>query len=534
MDVFSKSDPMCVVSFRPFGTQNWQEMQRTECIQNCLNPEWVTKTRLSYMFEEQQHIKFDVYDLDSKSQRLSDHDFIGTCATTVGQIVSAGTLRLDLMNPEYRNGTNGTLVVSCEELSSCKDELELQFLGKKLDKKDWFGSSDPFLTFSRANEGGGYTLVHKTEHINNNVNPLWAKFNIPVRTLCNGDHDRNIKVECFDHNDNGNHSVIGEFFVTVRQLVRGPGPENIHNCINPKKQSKKKSYKNSGEIHLVHCEMRKAYSFLDYIQGGTELACTISIDFTASNGNPRNPDSLHYVAYGGQLNQYEMAIKCVGEIIEDYDTDKLFPVLGFGARLPPAGELSHMFYVNGHPDNPYCERIGGVLSAYKGCISRIQLYGPTNFAPTINHVANIAQQFRDGSQYFILLIITDGIITDMPQTKTAIVNAAKLPLSIIIVGVGNADFDNMEELDGDTVRVTAPDGRVAARDIVQFVPFRNFLRQGTNLQISRLHLAREVLAEIPEQFTSYMKANRIVPRPPSNNPTRQLPPNPEAAVGLNF
>ena len=45
------------------------------------------------------------------------------------------------------------------------------------------------------------------------------------------------------------------------------------------------------------------------------------------------------------------------------------------------------------------------------------MYGPTNFAPTVNHVASIARQFKDGSQYFILLIITDGIITDMPQTR---------------------------------------------------------------------------------------------------------------------
>ena len=107
--------------------------------------------------------------------------------------------------------------------------------------------------------------------------------------------------------------------------------------------------------------MRKAYSFLDYIRGGTELAATISIDFTASNGNPRNPDSLHYIQYGG-MNQYELAIKSVGEIIEDYDSDKLFPTLGFGARIPPRGDVSHMFYVNGHPDNPYCERIGGKFS----------------------------------------------------------------------------------------------------------------------------------------------------------------------------
>jgi hypothetical protein len=32
-------------------------------------------------------------------------------------------------------------------------------------------------------------------------------------------------------------------------------------------------------------------------------------------------------------------------------------------------------------------------------------------------MAGIAREFVDGSQYFILLIITDGIITDMPQTK---------------------------------------------------------------------------------------------------------------------
>jgi hypothetical protein len=68
--------------------------------------------------------------------------------------------------------------------------------------------------------------------------------------------------------------------------------------------------------------------------------------------------SLHYFG-SGMPNQYETAIKAVGEIIEDYDTDKLFPVLGFGARLPPDGRISHCFYVNGHDSNPYCQRMSG-------------------------------------------------------------------------------------------------------------------------------------------------------------------------------
>ena len=46
-------------------------------------------------------------------------------------------------------------------------------------------------------------------------------------------------------------------------------------------------------------------------------------------------------------------------------------------------------------------------------------------------------------------MLTDGAITDMPQTKQAIIAASRLPLSIIIVGVGEANFDAMNELDSD-------------------------------------------------------------------------------------
>lgn len=94
------------------------------------------------------------------------------------------------------------------------------------------------------------------------------------------------------------------------------------------------------------------------------------------------------------------------------------------------------------------------------------LSGPTNFAPCINHVAKLASSVTAGSEYFILLIITDGIISDMVQTKKAIVSASFFPLSIIIVGVGNANFSSMRELDGDKDRLSI-NGRIAERDIVQ-------------------------------------------------------------------
>ena len=74
----------------------------------------------------------------------------------------------------------------------------------------------------------------------------------------------------------------------------------------------------------------------------------------------------------------------------------------------------------------------------------------------------------------MLLVLTDGVVSDMAETRTAIVRATRLPMSIIIVGVGNADFSDMRLLDGDDGTLRCPRGVPAARDIVQFVPFRDF------------------------------------------------------------
>jgi hypothetical protein len=68
--------------------------------------------------------------------------------------------------------------------------------------------------------------------------------------------------------------------------------------------------------------------------------------------------------------------------------------------------------------------------------------------------------------YHILLILTDGCIHDMRDTKDLIVECSNYPLSIIIVGIGNADFSNMVELDGDDVPLKNSRGETIARDIV--------------------------------------------------------------------
>lgn len=70
----------------------------------------------------------------------------------------------------------------------------------------------------------------------------------------------------------------------------------------------------------------------------------------------------------------------------------------------------------------------------------------------------------------------------MADTREAIVHASHLPMSVIIVGVGNADFTDMQILDGDDGILRSPKGEPVLRDIVQFVPFKDFKHVGGSIQ----------------------------------------------------
>ncbi|XP_034718586.1 copine-3-like isoform X2 [Etheostoma cragini] len=477
MDVFSKSDPLCALYINTSGSR-WHEFGRTEMIPNCLNPKFAKKFVIDYYFEVVQRLKFCVYDIDNTTYDLSDDDFLGELECTLGQI--------------------------CAEEITDNRVVNFEVSARRLDKKFlWW--SDPFLEFYKHTETG-WQLAHRTEVVNDNLNPVWRPFHISLQSLCGGDVERPIKIDCFDHHVNGSHDLIGSFKSTLAEMQMGThiSPAEFA-CISPKKL-KKTNYKNSGVICINHCQVVKEYTFLDYIMGGCQINFTIAIDFTGSNGNPSSPQSLHYINPEG-YNEYLAAIWAVGNIIQDYDRNKMFPVFGFGAQVPPSWQVSHEFPINFNPANPFCAGIEGVVQAYRQCLPQLKLWGPTNFSPIINHVAYFARQAlrqNMASQYFVLLIITDGVITDMDQTRSAIVEASRLPMSVIIVGVGGADFSEMEALDSDDKLLRTPRGDVASRDIVQFVPFRDF--QGNSVA-----LAQSVLAELPDQVASFFKSYNLKP-----------------------
>ncbi|KAM9649237.1 copine-4 isoform 1-T1 [Morphnus guianensis] len=505
-DALSKPDPCVILKMQSHG--QWFEVDRTEVIRTCINPIFSKLFTVDFYFEEVQRLRFEVHDISSNHNGLKEADFLGGMECTLGQIVSQRKLSKSLLKHGNTAGKSSITVIA-EELSGNDDYVELSFSARKLDDKDFFSKSDPFLEIFRINDDATQQLVHRTEVVMNNLNPAWKTFKVSVNSLCSGDQDRRLKCIVWDWDSNGKHDFIGEFSSTFKEM-RGAmeGRQVQWECINPKYKAKKKNYKNSGIVILNQCKIHKMHSFLDYIMGGCQIQFTVAIDFTASNGDPRNSCSLHYI-HPYQPNEYLKALVAVGEICQDYDSDKMFPAFGFGARIPPEYKVSHDFAINFNEDNPECAGIQGVVEAYQSCLPKLQLYGPTNIAPIIQKVAKSASEetnTKEASQYFILLILTDGVITDMADTREAIVHASHLPMSVIIVGVGNADFSDMQMLDGDDGILRSPKGEPVLRDIVQFVPFRNFKHA------SPAALAKSVLAEVPNQVVDYYNGKGIKPK----------------------
>ncbi|CAN1321845.1 E3 ubiquitin-protein ligase RGLG1 [Linum perenne] len=249
----------------------------------------------------------------------------------------------------------------------------------------------------------------------------------------------------------------------------------------------------------------------------------VGIDFTKSNewtgAKSYNKKSLHHI--GDVFNPYEQAISIVGKTLAAFDEDNLIPCYGFGDATTHDQDV-FSFY----PDERFCNGFEEVLSRYREIVPNLRLAGPTSFGPIIEKAMTIVEE--SGGQYHVLLIIADGQVTRSVDTEhgrlspqeqrtvDAIVEASKLPLSIILVGVGDGPWDTMKEFDDN----------IPARefDNFQFVNFTEIMSKNMDQSRKETQFALSALMEVPTQYKATMELN-LLGRRKGNVPRRvALPP----------
>eukprot|EP00801_Mesodinium_rubrum_P002589 Mrub_02589.p1 GENE.Mrub_02589~~Mrub_02589.p1 ORF type:complete len:535 (-),score=52.82 Mrub_02589:67-1443(-) len=394
------------------------------------------------------------------------------------------------------SSNRGFIYVYSEQSSLNKDYINLDLDFKNLNKSnsydfffDLFSSKfskfSPVLRIGKQIEDGSYITVYTSDIIITNK----LKIKIKYQTLCGCDNMRKLKFSILDLQTDGDYVEQYYLFSSYSELNQGQ-ELNFSN--------------NNSTLIINKLNLQTVHNYLDYLNNGVQINLIVSVDFTASNKFPTYPDSLHYINPNPNvLNQYQKCISTVSPILIQWDTDKIIPVYGFGAKYPNSNTTNHCFPMF-TGDGVY--ELQGILQSYTYHLSNniLNFSGPTNFAPTLKMLNLKAKECKD-TDYFILLIMTDGQICDMDDTISEIVKSSYLPISIVIVGVGDADFENMDILDSDENKLKCPKTKkVQLRDNVQFVPYLEYMNDFEKLK-------REVLLELPDQIEQYYSYKKLNP-----------------------
>lgn len=117
--------------------------------------------------------------------------------------------------------------------------------------------------------------------------------------------------------------------------------------------------------------------------------------------------------------------------------------------------------------------IESIIGAYKNSLQYVEMSQPTLFDPLFKEVIKLGQESmkKGGLDYVVIVVMTDGEIHDMKSVIDTVIQASRLPISIIIIGIGQASFAKMQCLDGNQGLVNSK-GEKWERDMVSFLEFK--------------------------------------------------------------
>jgi hypothetical protein len=246
---------------------------------------------------------------------------------------------------------------------------------------------------------------------------------------------------------------------------------------------------------VISIEKFDKISLIKLKKDGLNIDLSIAIDFTGSNGSPDYSSSLHYIK-NGFINNYEKSIRACCDILSVYNKKDEYEVFGFGANVN--GEFSNCFNINFN-ENSKIKGVENIIKEYKNSVNRVDFSGGTYFAPVINSINSKIKSSKQNLNYNILMIISDGYVHDIDNIIDRIVESSKLPLSVIIIGVGADVTSDMKKLNGEDGKLIDSSGEGLEKDIVQYVHFNDY-----NENIEKL--TQEVFRYIPQQIKDYFQS----------------------------
>ncbi|KAL6740548.1 hypothetical protein Aduo_013892 [Ancylostoma duodenale] len=474
------------------------EIAQTETAFEQTNVTFQHRCPLTYRFDKLERLKISVYCVRDDSGVFSHR--IGEIFTDVASIIAkGGTISLPL-------SPSAAIDLYITVPGFYSHYVKLKFCGNHLQVSEHLPLAAYMILVLRIENRT--ILLYKSEVIKEK-NPKWKEFSVPLYVIQFFQQGA-LQIHCYNQNVNAADTLIGFCSTSMAQLERGVGALNSYMLMNF--EGKRVHEKMSVDLELM--ELVQGETFFNTVKEGresfrelcfvsqilgfllfsydtmflfivvqllpvllhfsrmpfsTHLHLTTAIDLTASNGNPNQPGSLHFIHPHTQSPYVNVMLRLT-PLFLSYMANTRIGALGFGARTEPRFELSQCFALNGPRGDAQVDGINGLLDAYRAARLMVQPFAPTDFSEVIYHVSKFAkaESKRRLGLYFVLLILTDGGLTNPRRTVDAIVDCSPHPMSIIAVGIGkDRDFSSVKALESPVLKHS--DGRPLVRQNFQFL-----------------------------------------------------------------
>ena len=259
-----------------------------------------------------------------------------------------------------------------------------------------------------------------------------------------------------------------------------------------------------GKVKLatnINTRIENYYKTYDELEAALRLAgfecmqMAVGIDFSKSNewtGKKSYQRGLHDTR-GGET-PYGKALRLMSSIVSRFDDDDIYPVYRFGCINTQDKSVLPLMYPE--QDDPHFCGFDAVREAYEHIAPHIEMSGPTTFAPMIRQVMEISKE--TGNQYMILVLLTDGDVTDMDADMKALQETSNYPVSVVAVGLGDGPFKRMRILENSI------SGRRFSN--FHFVNFTKIELKAGTCEHPDLMLATAMMQKIPYQYASIKRA----------------------------
>lgn len=224
------------------------------------------------------------------------YEVIGDVITQLGSVVGAQkqTYTADIYKSGDKN-KRGQVICRVVPVTVSDTEVKLKLACRNLPMNTscfCVSSINPYIIIDKSVNLGGkmsYVSIHRTEvSTSQTPHPIYKPMKFMAQQLCNSDLKQKFQIKIYNKNDEGTPSTL----IGVVQRSVGELLESRQFKITDETG---KEDRDRGLLIIEDIEVIEKPTFLEYLKTGWGISLSIAIDYTGSNGDYTQPDSLHYL-----------------------------------------------------------------------------------------------------------------------------------------------------------------------------------------------------------------------------------------------